>query len=291
MKKIKYLSILWKHKKINICNHKNCYTYNLAQNFFHSNKNNIDSNNYNGNILSNKNKVKLFKCPKCNNNISTDTVSFNCEVIKKRKKKKVCKALFNIDIFRNFNIFELFNIEVNYDIDKSHLKKKFNEIQNIYHPDKNAQNVEVDEINEVSSYLNNAYKTLSNDVERALYLLKMEYNYMVTKNLCIYQFIYFSPIYYIFLVNICFININDLFYYYYFIFFFLKISEDECMDDDEFLSEIIKINVEISKPDANIELLTKDYKPKYEDYSKEIKLHLKEKLKFINRVLERLQNI
>ncbi|ETW61675.1 Fe-S protein assembly co-chaperone HscB, variant 2 [Plasmodium falciparum CAMP/Malaysia] len=182
MKKIKYLSILWKHKKINICNHKNCYTYNLAQNFFHN------SNNYNGNILSNKNKVKHFKCPKCNNNISTDTVSFNCEV---------CKALFNIDIFRNFNIFELFNIEVNYDIDKSHLKKKFNEIQNIYHPDKNAQNVEVDEINEVSSYLNNAYKTLSNDVERALYLLKMEYNYMI--------------------------------------------SEDECMDDDEFLSEIIKV--------------------------------------------------
>ncbi|EUT86580.1 Fe-S protein assembly co-chaperone HscB, variant 2 [Plasmodium falciparum Santa Lucia] len=148
----------------------------------------LDSNNYNGNILSNKNKVKHFKCPKCNNNISTDTVSFNCEV---------CKALFNIDIFRNFNIFELFNIEVNYDIDKSHLKKKFNEIQNIYHPDKNAQNVEVDEINEVSSYLNNAYKTLSNDVERALYLLKMEYNYMI--------------------------------------------SEDECMDDDEFLSEIIKV--------------------------------------------------
>ncbi|CDO64260.1 chaperone, putative [Plasmodium reichenowi] len=249
MKKIKYLSILWKHKKINICNHKNYYTYNLAQNFFHSNKNNIDSNNYNGNIRSNKNKVKHFKCPKCNNNISTHTVSFNCEV---------CKALFNIDIFRNFNIFELFNIEVKYDIDKSHLKKKFNEIQNIYHPDKNAQNVEVDEINEVSSYFNNAYKTLLNDVERALYLLKMEYNYMI--------------------------------------------SEDECMDDDEFLSEIIKINVEISKPDANIELLTREYKQKYEDYSKEIKLHFKEKnfnnilnvlkkLKFINRVLERLQNI
>ncbi|KNC36762.1 chaperone [Plasmodium falciparum RAJ116] len=213
MKKIKYLSLLWKPQKINIRNPKNCYPYNLAPNFFHSNKNNIDSNNFKGNFLSNKNKVKPFKCPKCNNNFSSDPVFFNWGG---------GKAFFNIAIFRNFNIFELFNIEVNYDIDKSHLKKKFNEIQNIYHPDKNAQNVEI--------------------------------------------------------------------------------SEDECMDDDEFLSEIIKINVEISKPDANIELLTKEYKQKYEDYSKEIKLHFKEKnfnnilnvlkkLKFINRVLERLQNI
>ncbi|CRG99411.1 chaperone, putative [Plasmodium relictum] len=246
MKLFKYLSLFGRYNIIKILSYHSNSTK-LIKRFFIS-KNNEFNNKYNIVDIDNIKKTKKLECHNCHNNINVDVVPFFC---------KSCKALVNVDVFKIFNIFELFDLEVNYDIDKAFLKKKFNDIQKIYHPDKNAQSCELEKINEVSSYLNNAYKTLLNDIDRALYLMEILYNY--------------------------------------------KIPEEESMDDEEFLTEIIKINEEINSSNANIELLTKKYKEMYENYVKSIKLYFKEmdfdnilnalkKLKFINRILERLQN-
>ncbi|CRG96748.1 chaperone, putative [Plasmodium gallinaceum] len=243
---LKCLSLFGKHNTKKILNYQ-CSSSKLVKNYFMS-KNNEFNNKYGEANSDNIKKIKKVKCYNCHNSIDVDLVPFFC---------KNCKALINVDVFKIFNIFKLFDLEETYDIDKAFLKKKFNDIQKIYHPDKNSQNTELEKINEVSSYLNNAYRTLLNDVDRALYLMEIQYNY--------------------------------------------KIPEEENMDDEEFLTEIIKINEEITSSKANIELLTKKYKEMYENYVENIKTYFKEKdfnnilnalkkLKFINRILERLQD-
>ncbi|KNA00304.1 hypothetical protein PVNG_06638 [Plasmodium vivax North Korean] len=81
-----------------------------------------------------------------------------------------------------------------------------------------------------------------------------------------------------------------------------KIPEEENLEDSEFLAEIVQVNEQIGDPEANITLMTKEYQDKYEDHIEKIKLHFDEgnfedilkalkKLKFINRILDRLQNV
>ncbi|SBT76395.1 chaperone, putative [Plasmodium ovale] len=251
MNRFKYASLLWKHNTVmSLKAHKNLSSK-LAKPFStRENNESILNNKCNVANFNDTERNKQVKCHRCHSDISVDVVPFNCQN---------CKALITIDVFKIFNFFELFDIrEVNYDIDKNYLRKKFNDIQKIYHPDRNSQNQEIEKINEVSSYLNHAYRVLSNDVDRAIYLMNIQYDY--------------------------------------------KIAEEENLEDDEFLFEIVQINEEINNPDANIASLTKEYKEKYEDYVGKIKLYFKEKdfnsivnslkkLKFINKVLERLQNL
>ncbi|VWU49176.1 chaperone, putative [Hepatocystis sp. ex Piliocolobus tephrosceles] len=249
MKRISYiLPTLWKHNiKINAKVHKQ-QLYNSNKRFF-INENNSENkkcdelnNNRNG-------KIKKMKCHNCHIDLNLDVVPFSCQS---------CKALLNVDVFKLFNFFELFGIEANFEIDKNYLKTKFNDTQKIYHPDKHSKNPQLEKINEVSSHLNHAYKILSNDVDRALYLMKIQYNY--------------------------------------------KIPEEANIEDGDFLFEIFQVNEEINNPDADVILLRKQYKEKYEEQLEQIKRHFKKKdfenivttlkkLKFIIKILERLKNV
>ncbi|KJP88602.1 Fe-S protein assembly co-chaperone HscB [Plasmodium fragile] len=273
MNKVKYVSLLWRHKVVfNTAGHRRYHRHaaTLEKKFYSS-----------GKYTS---TVKRVKCHNCHRDICLDVVPLSCQT---------CSALLHVDAFKQFNFFELFGLRATYDIDKGHLKEKFNNIQKLYHPDKHAQNEQREQINEVSSYLNSAYKTLQNDVDRALYLLNIQYNY--------------------------------------------KIPEEENLEDSEFLAEIIEVNEQIGDPEANITLMTKQYKDKYQDHVEKIKLHFDtgvnnkygyfasptcadlhetdlahlgvnanvkgvpldfehilkalKKLKFINRILDRLQNV
>ncbi|ETB60244.1 Fe-S protein assembly co-chaperone HscB, variant [Plasmodium yoelii 17X] len=166
MNKIKYaFPLLWKHNiigntiKINPMSSKI-----IDRAFINSNKTNILN-------FSNRTKIKKVKCYSCNCDINIETLVPLC--------CQSCKALISVDVFKIFNFFELFDIEPTYDIDKNILKKKFNDIQKIYHPDRNSQNPEMEKVNEVSSYINNAYKTLLNDIDRAIYIMDKKYNYKI----------------------------------------------------------------------------------------------------------------
>lgn len=65
------------------------------------------------------------------------------------------------------NYFEIFDLSMDYRIDQTMLKEKYIAMQKIYHPDKNKVDVSF------SFDLNMAYKCLNNDVDRAIYLLKI----------------------------------------------------------------------------------------------------------------------
>ncbi|EUD68023.1 molecular chaperone HscB [Plasmodium inui San Antonio 1] len=238
MNKVKYVSLLWRHKAVlNTTGRRRYHPHvgTLEKKFYSTGKD--------------TNIVKHVKCHRCHSDISLDVVPLSCQT---------CSALLHVDSFKQFSFFELFGLPTTYNIDKGHLRKKFNDIQKLYHPDKHAQNEQLAQINEVSSYLNSAYKTLQNDVDRAVYLLRIQYNY--------------------------------------------KIPEEENLEDSEFLAEIVQVNEQIGDPEANITLMTKEYKYKYEDHVEKIKLHFDKgdfehilkalkKLKFINRILDRLQNV
>ncbi|ANQ07457.1 Molecular chaperone HscB [Plasmodium coatneyi] len=238
MNKVKYVSLLWRHKAVLNTTGRRRYhhPFGTLERKFHS-------------PAKYTNPVKRVKCHNCHREMSLDVVPLSCQT---------CSALLHVDAFKQFNFFELFGLRTTYHIDKAHLKEKFNDIQKLYHPDKHAQNEQLEQINEVSSYLNSAYRTLQNDVDRALYLLSIQYDY--------------------------------------------KIPEEENLEDSDFLAEIVQVNEQIGDPEANIPLMTKEYKNKYEEHVEKIKFHFEKgdfehilkalkKLKFINRILDRLQNV
>lgn len=73
------------------------------------------------------------------------------------------------------NYFRFYGLEERFDIDQSELKRCYLEKSKKYHPDfygddPQAQNIAV----ATSSYNNLAYKTLSNDIRRAGYLLEIK---------------------------------------------------------------------------------------------------------------------
>ena len=75
----------------------------------------------------------------------------------------------------NLNYFEIFGIEAQITIDIEHLNKKYLTLQSEFHPDKfvNASNIEKSMATRVSTYINDAYKTLSDLVERVDYILQI----------------------------------------------------------------------------------------------------------------------
>lgn len=70
------------------------------------------------------------------------------------------------------NYYEILDLTLAYDIDLNELRKKYLLAQNKYHPDQVQQGTEKIDYIEKSSLINIAYKTLSDDYKRAVYLLK-----------------------------------------------------------------------------------------------------------------------
>lgn len=68
----------------------------------------------------------------------------------------------------NINFFTIFDIPESVIIDKNSLRLKFQDLQKQYHPDLNPENIDK------SVYLNEAYRTLSSDIKRVNYLLKIK---------------------------------------------------------------------------------------------------------------------
>ena len=67
------------------------------------------------------------------------------------------------------NHFEKFSLPIKFDVDLAALEKKYFALQNQFHPDKSG----VDDIEE-SITINEAYKILSDDFNRACYLLSLK---------------------------------------------------------------------------------------------------------------------
>lgn len=74
------------------------------------------------------------------------------------------------------NYFELLELPVNINIDKSALSKKYFELQKKYHPDFYVQSDETDQLEalEKTSELNKAYKILKDQDATIQYLLKIK---------------------------------------------------------------------------------------------------------------------
>lgn len=99
------------------------------------------------------------------------------------------------------NYFKLFQLNPIYNINKSVLKLKYNELQKIYHPDKfvltfqqnNNNNITLNELQNISSALNKGYSTLRNDQYRMYYIfntyspIQLD-NITLDQNFIIHQF-------------------------------------------------------------------------------------------------------
>ena len=79
-----------------------------------------------------------------------------------------------MDILKK-NYFDLFGIEEGIDINISSLNKKYNHLQQQFHPDKyaNSSSHEKRLALQISSYVNDAYITLGDLVKRIEYILKI----------------------------------------------------------------------------------------------------------------------
>ena len=79
-----------------------------------------------------------------------------------------------MDILKK-NFFELFNIDIAVDINKSELDEKVKALQIKFHPDKFASGSDVEKrlALQLSSHINDGYKTLSDIVLRIEYILKI----------------------------------------------------------------------------------------------------------------------
>ena len=75
----------------------------------------------------------------------------------------------------NLNYFEIFDIEVEISINIDQLNKKYFSLQSKFHPDKfaDSSNLEKSMATRISTYINDAYNTLSDLVERVDYILQI----------------------------------------------------------------------------------------------------------------------
>ncbi len=70
--------------------------------------------------------------------------------------------------------FELFDISPSFDVDLSHLKAKYRQLQQQYHPDRQQANSDGgQQALQQSSQINQAYQTLGHADSRAAYLLQL----------------------------------------------------------------------------------------------------------------------
>ena len=75
----------------------------------------------------------------------------------------------------NLNYFEIFGIDAQISIDIENLNSQYLILQSKFHPDKfvNATNLEKSMATRVSTYINDAYNTLSDLVNRVDYILQL----------------------------------------------------------------------------------------------------------------------
>ncbi len=75
----------------------------------------------------------------------------------------------------NLNYFEIFGIDAQISIDIENLNSQYLILQSRFHPDKfvNATNLEKSMATRVSTYINDAYNTLSDLVDRVDYILQL----------------------------------------------------------------------------------------------------------------------
>lgn len=74
------------------------------------------------------------------------------------------------------NYFELFHLEVDFEVDRAELDDAFRSLQREYHPDRHAHKGDVAqrEAVQASSLLNTAYESLKDPLQRAQYLLTLK---------------------------------------------------------------------------------------------------------------------
>ena len=91
-----------------------------------------------------------------------------------------CQYLEKPDQLKTVTYYDFFCFhDKQYAIDLDKLKETYKQFQAVLHPDKFTQALANDlqeSSNVVSSFCSNAYATLSNDILRAQYLLKIAYN-------------------------------------------------------------------------------------------------------------------
>lgn len=78
-----------------------------------------------------------------------------------------------VDFSNNF--FELFELDVQYDVPQEHLQTRFRSLQRYLHPDKFAAAADAEKrwSMQAASFVNEAYQTLSSPIKRAAYLLSL----------------------------------------------------------------------------------------------------------------------
>jgi molecular chaperone HscB len=76
---------------------------------------------------------------------------------------------------KEVDFFEFFCIEKKFDLDLQELNQQFKQYQKFIHPDRFQSQDMQDKAHDLSSFENNAYVTLLNDLMRAAYLLKVLY--------------------------------------------------------------------------------------------------------------------
>jgi Fe-S protein assembly co-chaperone HscB len=105
-----------------------------------------------------------YRCQKCNTPCS-DKYKFFC---------KNCAYLKDSKMLTQWCFFQIFKVEEDYKVDKKLIEERFRNLQLIFHPDKfeSAGEPDLTETStEYSSFINNAYTTLWDDLARAKYLL------------------------------------------------------------------------------------------------------------------------
>ncbi|MFV2056801.1 MAG: Fe-S protein assembly co-chaperone HscB [Thiohalomonadales bacterium] len=82
-------------------------------------------------------------------------------------------SVTSLDITLDY--FEIFGLSRQFIIDQNHLSQQFRKIQNVVHPDKYANAADFERRMSVqkSSFVNQAYQTLRDPLERAKYLLTL----------------------------------------------------------------------------------------------------------------------
>ncbi len=80
----------------------------------------------------------------------------------------------HVDLSKNF--FDLFGLAVGFTIDNATLVTRFQDLQKQLHPDKFVSKPDSDRrwSMQAASHVNEAYQTLSNELRRAVYLLKLQ---------------------------------------------------------------------------------------------------------------------
>lgn len=107
-------------------------------------------------------KLDVGPCWKCGK--SRREAGFFCED---------CNALQKPN--KNYNYFHLLGLSETFDVNPGELTTKFRQLQGVLHPDKfsNASDDEKEFSADISSLVNKAFRTLSNPLDRGLYLLEL----------------------------------------------------------------------------------------------------------------------